>query len=393
MFPAKELAIKEASLKIEVVRICQREEKQNDCPRLTPNFPSVKTPARAEALDSKHYANGQQSPTQEGIMSVSQSAHLSPVSFAIFLVLACTVLPTSVPAQQLPKSCAQNDGTWLEKYKECEYASKEWCGTAGGHFDECGSACRHDLNPGPCTMQCVPVCSFATHIIGKDAANSEYVVDGEPVVLKEGRAEEQETPGSATITTTRILDATTTGDLNGDGRDDVVVLLVRNAGGSGSFYYVAAALRTKDGYRGTNAILIGDRIAPQTVETRDGIIIVNYQERYPWQNFAVPPSVSRSRYLVVENDELREKPFAVLDPEVARKLVISEWGPCQPESCSNLTVNVLDGRGGAWYVEAIYDSIVDCSVRARRKIAEALYKSEAWELGRVLLTEQGCRKR
>jgi hypothetical protein len=27
MFPAKELAIKEVSLKIEVVRICQREEK------------------------------------------------------------------------------------------------------------------------------------------------------------------------------------------------------------------------------------------------------------------------------------------------------------------------------------------------------------------------------
>lgn len=318
--------------------------------------------------------------------------NLSIVSFAIFLVLVCLVLPTSVSAQKLPESCSQNNGTWLEKYKECEYASREWCGTAGGHFDECGSACRHELNPGPCTMQCVSVCRFATHIIGKDAANSEYVIDGEFVVLKEGRAEEQAAPGSATITTTRILDATTTGDLNRDGRDDVVVLLVRNAGGSGSFYYVAAALITRDGYRGTNAILIGDRIAPQTVETRDGTIIVNYQERYPWENFAVPPSVSRSRYLVVENDELNEKPFAVLDHEVARKLVISRWGDCQPESCSNLTVNVLDGRGGVWYVETIYDSIVDGPVRSRRKVAEALYKDEAWELGRVLLSEQACRK-
>jgi hypothetical protein len=129
------------------------------------------------------------------------------------------------------------------------------------------------------------------------------------------------------------------------------------------------------------------------VETRDGTIIVNYQERYPWENFAVPASLSRSRYLVVENDELKEKPFAVLDHETARKLVISKWGACQPESCSNLTVNVLDGRGGAWYVEAIYDSTMDGSVGAQRKIAEALYKNEAWELGRVLLTEQGFRKR
>jgi hypothetical protein len=315
------------------------------------------------------------------------------VWFAIFLVLVSSVLATSARAQQLPESCAQNNGTWLKKYKECEYASREWCGTAGGHFDECGSACRHELKPGPCTMQCVPVCGFAMHIIGKDAANSEYVIDGESVVLKEGRAEEQAAPGSATMTTTRILDATTTGDLNRDGRDDVVVLLVRNAGGSGSFYYVAGALRTKDGYRGTNAILIGDRIAPQRAEIRDGTIIVNYQERYPWENFAAPPSISRSRFLVVENDELKEKPFAVLNHEVARKLVISKWGDCQPESCSNLTVNVLDGRGGIWYVEAIYDSIVDGPGRVRRRIAEAFYKNEAWELGQVLLTEQGSRKR
>ena len=85
-------------------------------------------------------------------------------------------MPSPAPGQQLPERCAQNHGTWLEKYKECEYASREWCGKAGGHFDECGSACRHALNPGPCTMQCVPVCQFATHIIGKDAANSESVI-------------------------------------------------------------------------------------------------------------------------------------------------------------------------------------------------------------------------
>ena len=319
------------------------------------------------------------------------SAQLSTVSFTIFLVVACAVIPMHARGQQLPESCAQNNGTWLEKYTECEYAGREWCGTAGGHFDECGSACRHELNPGPCTMQCVPVCKFIRHMIGKDAANSEYVIDGKSIVLKEGQAEEQAALGSATIRTTRILDATTTGDLNGDGRDDVLVLLVQNAGGSGSFYYVAAALRTKDGYRGTNAILIGDRIAPHAMEIRDGTIVVNYGERYPWESFAVLPSVSRSRYFVVEIDDLKEKPFAVLDEEVAGKLAISGWGDCQRETCSKLTVNVLDGRGGVWYVEAIYEGMADDAVRARRKVAEAYYKNKAWELGRVLLTEQACR--
>lgn len=240
-------------------------------------------------------------------------------------------------------------------------------------------------------MQCVPVCKFATHMIGKDAANSAYVIDGKSVVLKDGQTEKQAAPASAIMGTTRILDATTTGDLNGDGWDGVVVLLLHNAGGSGSFYYVAAALRTKDGYRGTNAILIGDRIASPAMEIHDGTIVVNYKERYPWESFAVPPLVSRSRYFVVETDELKEKPFAVLDEEVARKLVISRREDCQRETCSKLTVNVLDGKGGVWYVEAIYEDMADDAVRARRKVAEAYYKNEAWEVGRVLLTEQACR--
>jgi hypothetical protein len=240
-------------------------------------------------------------------------------------------------------------------------------------------------------MQCVPVCKFATNSIGKDAANSVYVIDGKSVALEGGQAEEKAHAGSATIATTRIFDASTRGDLNGDGREDVVVLLVQDPGGSGTFYYVAAALRAEDGYQGTNAILIGDRISPQTVEVRDRTITVNYADRYPWEGFAVPPSVSRSRYFAVKNDELKEKPFAVLDQTVARELVIRRWADCKPGTCNKLIVNVLDGRGGVWYVEAIYDGMMDDSVRAKRKVAETLYENEEWKLGKVLLEQQSCR--
>jgi hypothetical protein len=43
-------------------------------------------------------------------------------------------------------------------------------------------------------------------------------------------------------------------------------------------------------------------------------------------------------------------------------------------------------------VEAIYEGMVDDAVRARRKVAEGYYKNEAWDVGRVLLTEQACRR-
>lgn len=308
------------------------------------------------------------------------------VSSASFLVLIFAVIVTSAAGQQPAESCSHNGGTWLEKYKECEYASREWCRTLGGRFDECGSACRHELNPGPCTMQCVPICQFTTHMKCKDAMNCEYAIDGKSIVLKNGEAKEEAAQGSAILETTKILEATTTGDFNRDGLGDVVVLLVQNAGGSGSFYYVAVVLGVKDGFRATNAILIGDRVAPQTTEVHDGTIVVNYEERYPWESFAVSPSVSRSRYFLVENDGLKEKPFAVLDEEAAKKLAISRWGDCQRKTCSKLNVRILDGRGGVWYVEAVYEGTADNAILIRREIAEAYYKDEGWQLGRVLLT-------
>jgi hypothetical protein len=73
---------------------------------------------------------------------------------------------------KLAKACQSKSGTWLEKYSECEYADRQWCADSGGHFDECGSACRHNPDPAaPCTMQCVPICSFPAKETKPDAAS------------------------------------------------------------------------------------------------------------------------------------------------------------------------------------------------------------------------------
>ncbi len=57
--------------------------------------------------------------------------------------------------------CEDNEGTWLEDYSECEYLSQEVCEENGGTFSECASACRHDSEAEICTLQCVPLCTFA----------------------------------------------------------------------------------------------------------------------------------------------------------------------------------------------------------------------------------------
>ena len=114
---------------------------------------------------------------------------LSAAPFAICAVLVFVVVPTSVLAQELPRLCGENNGTWLEKYNECEFVSQQWCEGAGGVFDECGSACRHASNPGPCTMQCVPVCKFPASI-GKSGAGNTHPPDGESAGIIAGQADE-----------------------------------------------------------------------------------------------------------------------------------------------------------------------------------------------------------
>ncbi len=94
------------------------------------------------------------------------------------------------------------------------------------------------------------------------------------------------------------------GDLNNDGVPDVGFIITQSGGGSGTFYYAAAALKTADGYQGTNAVLLGDRIAPQSTEIINGQLIVNYADRANGQPMTTAPSVGVSKYLEIKGGKL-----------------------------------------------------------------------------------------
>ena len=141
-----------------------------------------------------------------------------------------------------------------------------------------------------------------------DYKSAAYVVEGLPVTLVNGISEVPAAPGSSSVTTTRYFGNEAIGDLNGDGVPDVAFLLTQDSGGSGTFYYVVVALKTAAGYRGTNAVLLGDRIAPQTTEIKDGELIVNYADRALGEPMTAQPSVGVSKYLKVIGSNLIENP-------------------------------------------------------------------------------------
>lgn len=95
------------------------------------------------------------------------------------------------------------------------------------------------------------------------------------------------------------------GDLNDDGIPDVAFILTQNGGGSGTFFYTVAAFQNAAGrYIGTNGILLGDRIAPQSTEIRNGILIVNYADRKPDEPMAATPSIGVSTYIYFDGTQL-----------------------------------------------------------------------------------------
>ena len=141
--------------------------------------------------------------------------------------------------------------------------------------------------------------------------NATYVIEGQSVTLVNGSSTVASAPGSASQTVTQFFGNEATGDLNGDGVPDVAFVLTQSGGGSGTFFYVVAALKTATGYQGTNAVLLGDRIAPQSTEIANGQIVVNYADRAAGEPMTTAPSVGVSKYLALTGSTLAEtKPLA-----------------------------------------------------------------------------------
>jgi hypothetical protein len=133
-----------------------------------------------------------------------------------------------------------------------------------------------------------------------EVKNITVTLDGDTVTLNDGVAEKPAAPGSAAQNTVRIVGEPVMGDATGDGRADAALLLENDPGGSGTFYYAVLAIDDDGSYRATNAVSLGDRIAPRGVEFTDGRFVYRYLERKPGEPLAVAPSVEKRTEITVD---------------------------------------------------------------------------------------------
>ncbi len=212
----------------------------------------------------------------------------------------------------------------------------------------------------------------------RDAA---YGIEGRDVKFTDGAAD-----GAS------MFGIPTEGDLDGDGDRDAVIMLTTDGGGSGTFFYLAAAVQEGTGYVGTVAVPVGDRIAPDTTSIEDGMIVLNYATRYPWEPFTAQASVGKTKRLRYSNGALTEMQDERLSAETAKGLAKKAWGDCASVGCTSFSAETLDGVDGVWYVQATYDGLADDSLKAGRKIASAHYANGTWVLGATLAEQQQCRE-
>jgi heat shock protein HslJ len=136
--------------------------------------------------------------------------------------------------------------------------------------------------------------------------NIAYRIEGQPVQLTAGNATTDDPRGSGSKIITKSVGNELRKDLNGDGRDDVAFLLTQERGGTGTFYYVVAALDTDSGFVGSDAVLLGDRVAPQATASGSGrSIIVTYADRKPGEPMTATPSVPRTRQFLLDPKTLQ----------------------------------------------------------------------------------------
>lgn len=140
----------------------------------------------------------------------------------------------------------------------------------------------------------------------EDYKDITIAIDGMPITLVDGVYDaEPEDPNMLSSQRVDFFGNEAKGDLNGDNIVDLAFLVTESGGGSGTFYYVVAALQNSaNRYIGTNAVFLGDRIAPQSTEIRNGILIVNYADRRPDEPYAATPTVGKSMYIYFDGAEL-----------------------------------------------------------------------------------------
>ena len=121
-----------------------------------------------------------------------------------------------------------------------------------------------------------------------------------------------------------IDDFMLSGDLDGDGTDEVVVFLWESSGGSGTYIYIAVA-GSRDGQNLNFATApVGDRVQLRSGAIKDGQVELDVVQQGPGDAACCPSQLAR-RYWRLETEGLTEKQADISGKLSIERLAGDEW--------------------------------------------------------------------
>ncbi len=143
----------------------------------------------------------------------------------------------------------------------------------------------------------------------KNAAYTLPVEMGGPedgrIPLENGEFSVAAAPGSAGMNRFLLYPGVAYGDLDGDGREDALVILINNSAGSGSFYHLIP-VRNNDGQpQPLNAAFIGDRVIIEQLRAAGGQAQLLFRAYRPEEPFGSTPTLQTNRRYILQGDTLK----------------------------------------------------------------------------------------
>jgi heat shock protein HslJ len=202
----------------------------------------------------------------------------------------------------------------------------------------------------------------------EELQNATYVgIYDEPVQLVDGRYEGEPfvEGGASRPTVGLVADFRLFGDLDGDGADEVVVMLWQSSGGSGTFDYIAAVGRRGVEIVNLGTAELGDRVQVRAARVVDGAVELDVVQAGP-DDAACCPSQTATREFALGPNGLAEVSTQVTGTLSLATLEGVEWvlttfdrsepAPAEPE----VTLVFSDGRiGGRSGCNSYFAGVVD----------------------------------
>jgi len=209
-----------------------------------------------------------------------------------------------------------------------------------------------------CAPQSEPAPQLTTAPAADELARATFAgIYDDPVTLEDGRWEgEPYAPDAASRPSVQLVrDFRLTGDLDGDGSEEAVVLLAMSSGGSGTYNYLAAVGRNGDGPVNLGTAGIGDRVQVRSARVAEDRIELDVVQQGP-DDAACCPSQKATRVWQLGEDGLAEVSSEVTGTLSIEDIGGPEWvlthlgwdepAPVEPEVTLVFEDGRISGSGG-----------------------------------------------